>query len=91
MKQANEVWLNIKEQEANKMNNERNIDNRIKLIDQDIADIVLVLKFVIEGTGGNHDENIRARRNEAIKIWFCKTQGINWITTVNRERDIRDC
>ena len=44
------------------MNNERNIDNRIKLIDQDIADIVLVLKFVIEGTGGNHDENIRARK-----------------------------
>ena len=38
------------------------IDTRIKLIDQDVANIILVLKFVIEGTGGDHDENVRARK-----------------------------
>ena len=39
-----------------------NIDNRVKLIDKDIADLILVLKFVIQGTGATHDENIRAKR-----------------------------
>lgn len=39
-----------------------NIDNRVKLIDKDIADLILVLKFVITGTGATHDENIRAKR-----------------------------
>ena len=39
-----------------------NKDNRIKLIDKDIADLIFVLKFVITGTGATHDENIRAKR-----------------------------
>ena len=40
----------------------KRVDTRIKLIDQDVADIILMLKFVIEGTGGEHDENVRARK-----------------------------
>jgi len=40
----------------------RNIDNRIKLIDKDLADLILVMKFVIQETGAEHDENIRAKR-----------------------------
>ena len=40
----------------------KRVETRIKLIDQDVADIILMLKFVIEGTGGEHDENVRARK-----------------------------
>ena len=36
-------------------------NERIRLADREVADIILLCKFVIEGTGANHDCNIIAR------------------------------
>ena len=36
-------------------------NERIRLADREVADILLLCKFVIEGTGANHDSNIIAR------------------------------
>ena len=36
-------------------------NERIRLADREVADILLLCKFVIKGTGANHDCNIIAR------------------------------
>ena len=37
-------------------------NQRMRLSDRDISDCVLALKFIITGTGAEHDENIRAKK-----------------------------
>lgn len=36
-------------------------NERIRLSDNDVADTILLCKFVIEGTGANHECNLMAR------------------------------
>ncbi len=37
-------------------------ENRVRLVDTDLADLILILKFVITGTGAEHTDNIRAKK-----------------------------
>ena len=47
---------------------ERQMSNeRIRLSDKEVADVIKLCEFVITSLGGTHDENIRAR-----KVLKCK-------------------
>ena len=55
-------------------------NERIRLSDKEVADVIKLCEFVIKGTGGSHDENIRARAVLKKFIIHCEssqTRGMN--------------
>ena len=55
-------------------------NERIRLSDKEVADVIKLCEFVITSLGGTHDENIRARKVLKKFIIHCEssqTRGMN--------------